>query len=91
MKLRRRDKDNGKEEENGRSGDEAKKKEKEKDPMVPFFSMFRYATPFDRMLMIIGSLAAVANGSSMYYYLFYSPHPSVILNQKTNFFNKIIF
>lgn len=39
-------------------------------PMVPFFTMFRYATPLDKALMFFGTLGALANGASMYSLLF---------------------
>lgn len=49
-----------------KKGKKGKKGEKEEPPpMVPFFSMFRYATKFDVFLMTIGGLAAAANGASM--------------------------
>jgi ATP-binding cassette subfamily B (MDR/TAP) protein 1 len=52
-------------------GKEKNDGKKEKEPLVPFFSMFRYATPFDKMLMLIGSLAAIANGASILFSLFF--------------------
>lgn len=42
-----------------------KKGKEEPPPMVPFFSMFRYATGFDKFLMIVGSISAALNGASM--------------------------
>lgn len=58
----------GKSKGNGEKENENAKKKEEKEPpapLIPFFSMFRYASQFDRTLMIIGTLAAVANGASM--------------------------
>ena len=56
----------GKDKETGKG---SAKKEKTPEPMITFFSMFRYATTLDKTLMILGSLAAIANGASMYHFL----------------------
>ncbi|KAN0050692.1 hypothetical protein ACTA71_003837 [Dictyostelium dimigraforme] len=45
--------------------EEGEKKEGEVGPQVPFFSLFRFAKPFDILLMIIGTIGALANGISI--------------------------
>lgn len=37
----------------------------EEIPSVSFFRMFRFATSFDVILMVIGSIGAIATGASM--------------------------
>ncbi len=56
----------GKEKEGEAEGMKGKNGKEPPPPMVPFSSMFRYATTFDKFLMVFGSLAAVANGASMF-------------------------
>ncbi|KAI8915518.1 P-loop containing nucleoside triphosphate hydrolase protein [Powellomyces hirtus] len=45
----------------GKEGD----KKKEDEPKVSYGQLFRYATPFDKMLMVLGSIAALAHGTGM--------------------------
>eukprot|EP01113_Clastostelium_recurvatum_P006565 TRINITY_DN1297_c0_g1_i1.p1 TRINITY_DN1297_c0_g1~~TRINITY_DN1297_c0_g1_i1.p1 ORF type:complete len:1417 (-),score=461.68 TRINITY_DN1297_c0_g1_i1:319-4464(-) len=49
----------------GKGKGKGKKKAEEKPPMVSFFSLFRFADSLDIFLMVVGSLAAAANGAAM--------------------------
>lgn len=63
----------GEEIHDGKKKKKGKKGKEEKEPpppMVPFFAMFRYATGFDKFLMIVGTIASLLNGASMIYLLF---------------------
>ncbi|KAK5581948.1 hypothetical protein RB653_003529 [Dictyostelium firmibasis] len=59
--------------------DEGEKKD-EIGPQVPFFSLFRFAKPFDILLMMIGTLGALANGVSM-------PAISIVFGRLMNSFS----
>ncbi|KAG9292639.1 hypothetical protein G9A89_007011 [Geosiphon pyriformis] len=39
--------------------------EPEKKPTVSFFQLFRYASPWDKILILIGSIGAMANGCAL--------------------------
>eukprot|EP01132_Coremiostelium_polycephalum_P000417 gene417-527_t len=58
---------------------DGKKGEEPVGPQVSFFSMFRYAKPFDYFLMILGTLGAIANGVAM-------PAMSIVFGQLMNSF-----
>ncbi|KAM9973614.1 hypothetical protein ACTFIW_010724 [Dictyostelium discoideum] len=60
--------------------DEGEKKEGEVGPQVPFFSLFRFAKPFDILLMIVGTIGALANGVSM-------PAISIVFGRLMNSFS----
>ena len=63
----------------GRGGKKKGKDDKEPAaPMVPFFDMFRYATPLDKLLMALGSLGAALNGASMLRYIITLPTKALI-------------
>nr|XP_042128653.1 multidrug resistance protein 2 isoform X3 [Peromyscus maniculatus bairdii] len=46
-------------------GKKSKKEKKEKKPAVGIFGMFRYADWLDKLLMVLGTLAAVIHGTSL--------------------------
>ncbi|XP_036036694.1 multidrug resistance protein 2-like isoform X1 [Onychomys torridus] len=46
-------------------GKKSKKEKKEKKPAVGIFEMFRYADWLDKLLMVLGTLAAVIHGTSL--------------------------
>lgn len=45
--------------------DKKKDDKEEPKPMVPFSSMFRYATALDKTLMAFGTIGAIGNGAGM--------------------------
>ncbi|XP_006990511.3 multidrug resistance protein 2 isoform X1 [Peromyscus maniculatus bairdii] len=46
-------------------GKKSKKEKKEKKPAIGIFGMFRYADWLDKLLMVLGTLAAVIHGTSL--------------------------
>jgi ATP-binding cassette subfamily B (MDR/TAP) protein 1 len=46
------------------ASDDADTKTKDDGPKINYLTLFRYASPFDRMLMLVGTLGAMANGAS---------------------------
>ncbi|CAK64833.1 unnamed protein product (macronuclear) [Paramecium tetraurelia] len=51
------------------------------EPMVPYFELLRYASPKDKLLMIIGGIAAFLNGASF-------PSFSIIFGDMTDSFSQ---
>jgi hypothetical protein len=56
-----------------------KKEGKEEEYTVPFFKLFSYADSFDHLLMVVGTVGAIANGLAM-------PLMTIVFGSLTNAF-----
>lgn len=46
-------------------GKKASKKKEEAPPRIGYLQLFRYATPSDKLLMLVGTICALAHGTGM--------------------------